>query len=97
MTKISKKIKIGDIVEVIAGDDAGQSGAVLALFPAKGLVRVEGVNKHTRHRKAQGGQEGGTFTIFLPIHISNVKPKDAKKKKPVKATENKTTKKKTTK
>ena len=39
---IKCKIKKGDMVKIIAGDDKGKVGKVLAVFPKKSLVVVEG-------------------------------------------------------
>ncbi len=63
------KIKKGDTVIVLAGDDKGKSGKVLKVFPRRNRVVVEGVNfikKHTRQsQKAQGGiiEKEGTINV----------------------------------
>jgi large subunit ribosomal protein L24 len=70
------KIKKGDTVVVIAGKDKGAKGKVIAAYPTRDKVLVEGVNrvkKHERIRTTQrGSKTGGIVTQEAPIHISNV-------------------------
>lgn len=71
--RYSMKIKQGDTVQVIAGDDKGKVGEVLRTLPAKNMVVVEGVNIVTRHVKPrQEGESGSIDTREGPIHVSNV-------------------------
>jgi len=68
------RIKKNDTVEVIAGEDKGKQGRVLAVFPDKGRVLVEGVNMIKRHTKPnQQNTQGGIIEKEAPIHVSNVK------------------------
>jgi ribosomal protein L24 len=54
------KIRKGDMVQVIAGDDRGKTGRVLSVDAAKNRVIVEKVNFVKRHTKARRqGQAGG--------------------------------------
>jgi large subunit ribosomal protein L24 len=63
----------GDIVEVIAGDDAGKRGKVLKVFRDKNRVIVEKVNFIKRHTKpTQKNPTGGILEKEAPIHVSNV-------------------------
>ncbi len=74
------KIKKGDMVEVIAGNDRGITGRVLQVFPKEMRVLVEGVNirkKHTRPNPQD--QQGGIREIEMPIHYSNVMVLDSEK------------------
>ncbi|MBO8131452.1 MAG: 50S ribosomal protein L24 [Candidatus Marinimicrobia bacterium] len=67
------KIKKGDMVMVISGDDRGKVGKVLKVFPKKNRVIVEGVNFIKRHtRPSQKNPQGGIIEKEAPIHISNV-------------------------
>ena len=70
------KIKKGDTVVVIAGKDKGAKGKVIAAYPRRDKILVEGVNrikKHERIRTTQrGSKTGGIVTQEAPIHISNV-------------------------
>ncbi len=54
---MSMKIKAGDDVVVIAGNDRGTRGKVLQVLPQKGRVLVEGVNKRKHHEKAKSENE----------------------------------------
>lgn len=73
------KLRKGDIVEVIAGDDRGKTGRVLSIDEAKQRVVVEKVNFVKRHTKARRqGQQGGILEKEAPIHLSNVMLFDAK-------------------
>lgn len=67
------RIRRGDMVQVISGDDRGKTGRVLAVDDVKGRVIVEKVNFVKRHTKArQQGQQGGILEREAPINISNV-------------------------
>ncbi len=67
------KIKKGDTVKVIAGNDKGKSGKVLEVIKAKSRVIVEGVSLVTKHNKPSAANpEGGIQQTEAAIHISNV-------------------------
>ena len=71
----SLHVKKGDTVKVIAGDDKGAIGEIIAVFPKEGRVIVEGVNLVKKHTPAnpQGGKTtGGIIETEAPIHASNV-------------------------
>ena len=74
--KAKMKVKKGDTVLVIAGKDKGAKGKVIAAYPERERVLVEGVNrikKHTRISQNQRGAEsGGIVTQEAAIHVSNV-------------------------
>jgi large subunit ribosomal protein L24 len=73
------KIRKGDTVIVIAGDDKGKTGRVLSVDAEKQRVIVEKVNFVKRHTKARGqGQQGGILEKEAPVHISNVMLYDPK-------------------
>lgn len=66
-------VKKGDTVKILAGRDRGKSGTLLAAFPKRGRVLVEGVNKVKKHeRPRKAGQKGQIIERAMPIHISNV-------------------------
>ena len=81
------KIKKGDNVIVIAGRDRGRTGLVIAAFPDRGKVLVQGVNVVTKNKKVtyqgqRGAKEGGITHEEAPIDVSNVQltdPDDNKK------------------
>lgn len=66
------KIKKGDKVIVIAGDDKGKTGEVLRAMPKEGKVVVQGVNLVKRHTKPSQTSAGGIVTKEAAIQISNV-------------------------
>jgi large subunit ribosomal protein L24 len=66
-------IKVNDMVEVIAGDDRGERGKVLAVNRAAGTLVVEGVNRAYKHvRRSQKNPQGGRLSKEMPIPASNV-------------------------
>ncbi|MFQ5861792.1 MAG: 50S ribosomal protein L24 [Candidatus Brocadiales bacterium] len=62
-----------DLVEIIAGDEAGKTGKVLMILPRNGRVLVEGVNYVFKHvRPSQKNPKGGRVQKEAPIAVSNV-------------------------
>ncbi len=87
------KIKKGDKVKVIAGDDKGVVAGVVAALPRSNRVIVEGVNVVKRHTKPNNANpDGGIINKELPISVSNVELVDDKKKKTAKKSAKKTAK-----
>ena len=75
------KIKTGDTVIVISGDDKGKTGKVLKALPKTEQVIVEGVNTAKKHCKpSQADPKGSIKEINKPIHVSNVALYDEKAK-----------------
>lgn len=69
---MSKRIRSGDKVCVIAGNDRGKTGTVL--HKTTDTILVEGINVRTKHMKPGGqNKQGQIVKIEKPIHISNVK------------------------
>lgn len=67
------KIRKNDTVKVIAGEYKGKQGKVLAVFPDKKRVLIEGVNFVKRHQKQTSAQApAGIIEKEAPIHLSNV-------------------------
>ena len=72
-------VKKGDKVVVISGKDKGKQGVILAAFPKKERVLVEGINLVKKHSKpTQANPQGGISEQEAPIHVSNVMPLDPK-------------------
>lgn len=70
---MKQKIKAGDEVVLIAGNQRGQHGKVLQVLPVAGRVIVEGVNKRKHHeKKTKDNPEGAIVERENPIHISNI-------------------------
>ncbi|HLJ12241.1 MAG TPA: 50S ribosomal protein L24 [Planctomycetaceae bacterium] len=69
------KIKRGDMVQIIAGDDAGGAPKkVLQVIDSGRKVVVEGVNRVYKHvrRGHPKSPQGGRLSREMPIDISNV-------------------------
>ena len=80
------KIKKGDHVVVVAGRDRGRSGLVIAAYPDRNKVLVQGVNvvkknKKVTHQGARGAKEGGIMQAEAPIDVSNVQLADPESKR----------------
>jgi large subunit ribosomal protein L24 len=74
MNRIKHHVKKGDQVEIISGNYRGSSGRILAVFPGKQRVLVEGVRIIKKHlRKSQDNPSGKVAEREGPIHISNVR------------------------
>ncbi|MGA9351738.1 MAG: 50S ribosomal protein L24 [Anaerolineae bacterium] len=72
-----RRIKKGDTVEVISGDDRGMRGTVHQVITKKDRVVVSGVNivkKHQRPRPTGGRMQtqAGIIEFEAPVHLSNV-------------------------
>lgn len=66
------KIKKGDKVIVLSGDDKGKTGEVLKAMPKESKVVVQGVNLVKRHTKPSQTTPGGIISKEAAIHVSNV-------------------------
>ena len=71
MAKI--KIRKGDNVKVIAGNDKGKTGRVLLVEREKNRVIIEGIRIVSKHTKPSAeSPNGGIIEKEAPINISNV-------------------------
>ena len=69
------KIRKGDRVQVVAGNDRGRIGRVLTVIPEKNRIIVENVNMITKHQRAtQSLRQPGIIQREGTIHMSNVLP-----------------------
>lgn len=67
------KVKKGDVVKVIAGNDRGKRGEVMKVLLEGERLIVKGVNIITRHQRPTARQrEGGIIEREGTIHASNV-------------------------
>ena len=71
------RIKVGDQVMVISGDDKGVRGTVQRVLRKDNKVVVSGVNVVKKHQKPRpsGGRtqaQGGIIEFEAPINVSNV-------------------------
>jgi large subunit ribosomal protein L24 len=73
---MAARIKRGDTVEVITGEERGLRGVVQRVNRQDDRVVVQGVNiikKHQRPVQAGRGQvQAGIIELEAPIHLSNV-------------------------
>jgi large subunit ribosomal protein L24 len=80
---MARRIRRGDTVAVMSGDDRGKRGRVLRVIPETGRVVVEGVNLVYKHlRKSQQNPQGGRIRREAPIHASKVMPVDPETNRP---------------
>lgn len=76
---MAAKIKKGDYVVVLSGNDKGRKGEVLTVMPSENRVVVKGVRLVKRHVKpSQSDPDGGIKSFEAPIHVSNVAHIDPK-------------------
>ena len=69
---LKMKIKKGDKVVILSGDDKGKTGEVLKAMPKESKVVVQGVNLVKSHTKPSQTTPGGIVTKEAAIHVSNV-------------------------
>ena len=73
------KIKKGDKVVVIAGNDKGKEGEVRDVLRTENRVVVEGINLRWKHKKpTQQNPKGDRSQIECSFHASNVMLPDSK-------------------
>lgn len=67
------KIKKGDTVKVLSGNDKAKTGEVLEVIPKTQKIVVKGINVRKKHVKARKqGEEGGIIPVECAIHSSKV-------------------------
>lgn len=67
------RIKKGDTVQVLSGNDKGKKGEVLEVIPKTEKIIVKGVNVRKKHVKARKqGEESGILSVECAIHSSKV-------------------------
>ncbi len=68
------KIKKGDTVEVLSGNDRGMRGTVRVALPKEGRVVVAGVNIIKKHQRRTGDvrTQVGIIEREAPIRVSTV-------------------------
>ncbi len=72
------KIKKGDTVKIIAGDDKGKTGKVLQVLPKENKIVVEGCKIVKKAVKpTEENTKGGHVNKEMPIDVSNVKKVEA--------------------
>jgi len=67
------KIRKGDTVQVLSGNDKGKTGEVLEIMPKDDKVIVKGVNVRKKHVKPKKqGDEGGIISVECAVDSSKV-------------------------
>jgi len=77
-----QRVSVGDIVQVISGNDKGKRGKVTRLLKDRDAVIVEGIRRVKRHLKATPQRGGGILEVEAPIALSKVMPIDPTTDKP---------------
>ena len=78
------KIKKGDTVVVLTGNDKGKTGEIIKTMPSEGKVIVQGINLVKKHQKPSQTNPGGIVTKEAAIDASNVSLLDPKSGKATK-------------
>lgn len=81
---MARRIRKGDLVQVISGADRGKQGRVMAVDLQRGRVRVESVRMQKRHLKPgrRGARSGGILEQEGYLDASNVMLVDPQAQKP---------------
>lgn len=67
------KLRKGDTVKVLSGNDKGKTGEVMEIIPKTNKVIVKGVNVRKKHIKPRKqGEEGGIVSVECAIHSAKV-------------------------
>jgi large subunit ribosomal protein L24 len=71
------RLKVGDQVEVVSGNDRGLRGEITRVIPRENRIVVQGINVVKKHAKPRpsGGRtptQGGIIEFEAPIDASNV-------------------------
>ena len=65
------KIRKGDTVQILSGNDKGKTGEVLETIPKTSRIIVKGINIRKKHIKPKKqGAEGGIVPVECSIHSS---------------------------
>ena len=70
------RLRKGDRVIVISGDNKGKQGKVVRVLPERDMVVVEGVNLVKKHLSATPQRPGGILEVEAPMYASKVMPLD---------------------
>lgn len=68
------KIKKGDTVKLVKGNDAGKTGEVLDVFPKNNTILIKGIRIAKKHLKAsKTSPHGGIIDKTIPVNSANVR------------------------
>ncbi len=71
------RIRKGDTVEIISGNERHERGVVHEIWPREGRILISGINIIKKHQRAvpTGGRtpvQAGVIEREAPVHLSNV-------------------------
>lgn len=70
---MASKIRVGDLVKIITGDDKGKTARVVKINSKTNQAYLEGIGEKTRHMKRSlYNPRGGKKAIQVPIDLSKV-------------------------
>ena len=69
---MAAKLRKGDTVVVLAGEDKGKKGESQSVDPKANKAVVEGVNVAIRHQRQTQTSQGGRQPKAMPIDLSNL-------------------------
>lgn len=71
-----QRVRRGDTVEVISGEERGSRGEVHQVFPEKNRVVVHGLNLVKKHQRRTGQvrTQTGIIEFEAPMKLSKVQP-----------------------
>jgi large subunit ribosomal protein L24 len=67
-----QRLKVGDQVEVISGEEKGKRGKITRVLKEQNRVVVEGVRLVKRHVRATPQRPGGILEVEAPLAASKV-------------------------
>lgn len=70
------RLRKGDRVVVIRGNDKGKQGKIVRVIPERDMVVIEGINLVKKHLSATPQRPGGILEVEAPLHASKVMPLD---------------------
>jgi len=66
------RLRKGDRVVVISGDDKGKQGKIVRVLPEREMVVIEGVNLVKKHLSATPQRPGGILEVEAPMYACKV-------------------------
>jgi large subunit ribosomal protein L24 len=64
------RLRKGDRVVVIRGNDKGKQGKIVRVIPERDMVVIEGINLVKKHLAATPQRPGGILEVEAPLHAS---------------------------
>jgi len=75
------KVKMGNQVKIITGEDKGKTGEVIEISRKLNMIKVKAINLIKKHQKPTKENKGGIISKESFIHYSNVKNLETKNQK----------------